>query len=142
MTTFINCMNNKICSGICITSYASICKNICLDCRYCNIDIKLQYVSSVECPICFEVEEGVKQLNCDHSVCIKCFKRCHFNISSIANEFPYKDVINIEEYYEDHLNPIWKQEYPLIEEWSNSLIEAVNLSKNESYLKCCPLCRK
>ena len=34
--------------------------------------------NSMECPVCLDVKIGISQPNCDHTVCIDCFKKCHY----------------------------------------------------------------
>ena len=34
--------------------------------------------NNLECPICLENKRGISQPNCEHTLCIDCFKRCHY----------------------------------------------------------------
>ena len=38
----------------------------------------LEINNNLECPICFENKLGISQPNCEHTLCIGCFKRCHY----------------------------------------------------------------
>lgn len=102
-----------------------------------------EITDNLECPICAEVKECISQPNCDHSVCISCFKRCYYGDEEGEPIFPYPDIED--EYYDDTENIKWEN-YPLIkmydEEW-NKWDDAKNKKYNqEEYLRKCPLCRK
>jgi len=38
----------------------------------------LEISDNLECPICLENKRGISQPNCEHTLCIDCFKRCHY----------------------------------------------------------------
>lgn len=38
----------------------------------------LEISDNLECPICLENKRGISQPNCKHTLCIDCFKRCHY----------------------------------------------------------------
>ena len=106
----------------------------------------LEISDNLECPICLENKRGMSQPNCEHTLCIECFKRCYYGYDDTKNEpkFPYPDIED--EYYEDQDNPKWENDYPLIKihniEW-NKWDDKGNLRKqNEENLRKCPLCRK
>jgi hypothetical protein len=101
---------------------------------------------NIECPICFENNLGVTLPNCEHAICIDCFKRCHnYGDKFEEPEFPYPDIDD--EYYADEDNLKWNNDdYPLLKgfkdeynKWEHEYEEG---SKNENYLKYCPICRK
>ena len=103
----------------------------------------LEIIDNLECPICAEVKECISQPNCDHSVCISCFKRCYYGDEEGEPTFPYPDIED--EYYDDTENIKWEN-YPLIkmydEEWYK-WDDAKNKKYNqEEYLRKCPICRK
>lgn len=105
------------------------------------LDIK----ENVECPICLKINKGISQANCDHTVCIKCFRRCYYCDDSIEQpRFPYSEKIYCE--YENCLdNKKWKNEYPLIAIWDkeDECHETQKLQyENEEHLRKCPICRK
>jgi hypothetical protein len=39
----------------------------------------LEISDNLECPICLENKRGISQPNCEHTLCIDCFKRCHYD---------------------------------------------------------------
>ena len=105
--------------------------------------------NNVECPICLEIKEGISQPRCNHSLCISCFKRCHYGDENRDGEplFPYPDIED--EYYDDiypENNKKWITDYPLIqifnEEWNKWDDENNDKHENERYLQNCPVCRK
>ena len=105
----------------------------------------LEISDNVECPICLEVKRSISQPNCEHTVCIKCFKRCHYGDDNAENEpkFPYPDIED--EYYDNTENPKWENNYPLIkiynEEWNKWDDKKIQKYTNEENLRKCPLCR-
>jgi hypothetical protein len=98
-----------------------------------------------ECPICLEFKRSISHPNCEHTLCIECFKRCYYGDDNTENEpkFPYPDIED--EYYEDQDNPKWETDYTLIkiynEEW-NKWDDEKTQKYNEEYLRTCPLCRR
>ena len=106
----------------------------------------LKISDNLECPICLEKTRSISQPNCEHTVCIKCFKRCYYGDSDTENEpkFPYPDIKD--EYDEDPDNQKWDIDYPLIkiynQEWNKWEDENEEKYENEENLRKCPLCRK
>jgi len=103
----------------------------------------LEINDNLECPICLEVKRGISQPNCEHTVCIDCFKRCYYGDKSGEPQFPYPDIED--EYYNDQENPKWNIQYPLIKiyndeykKWDDNREEKYN---NEEHLRRCPFCR-
>ena len=108
MDSDIKCLNYIVCTN---KLFVWECKTdgICSSC----IGIftkKLNFIENIECPICFEIEKGVQQLDCNHYVCIKCFKRSHvFDWDSKQPPFPYPS--DIEDEYEQNPNhPKWEND--------------------------------
>jgi hypothetical protein len=106
----------------------------------------LQFFENVECPICLDTKMCVKQKNCDHKICVDCFKRCHLPSywSDPQPAFPYDS--ELEDEYDSHWeNPRWRND-PLIQKYNDDFdrweLEREIREANESYLKVCPLCRK
>ena len=106
----------------------------------------LDMSDNIKCPICLEVKRSISQPNCEHTLCIECFKRCYYGDNHIENEpiFPYPDIED--EYYEDQENLKWETNYPLIkiynEDWNKWDDEQIRKYENEEYLRKCPICRK
>ena len=105
----------------------------------------LDFSDNIECPVCLEVKRGVTYPNCQHFVCIDCFKRCFYLDDSGRPKFPYSEEI-MDEYINDNANPKWEIEYPLIKKWNEedsewSIKREIKFD-NESHLRSCPICRK
>jgi hypothetical protein len=105
---------------------------------------ELSFVDNKECPVCLEVKRSVTQPNCDHTMCIECFKRCHYGDNSEEPKFPYSKEIE-DEYFDDPDSMKWNN-YPLIEKWDRELDlhedERMRKFNREGYLRNCPICRK
>jgi hypothetical protein len=152
----IRCKNYELCEAV-LPKWWFECKGnyLCTNCHMMFGTWKFQgqacrtgkgaldISDNVECPICLEVKRSISQPNCDHSLCIKCFKRCYYGDDDTENEpkFPYPDIED--EYYNNIENPKWENNYPLIkihnEEWNKWDDEKY---ENEECLHKCPLCRK
>lgn len=106
----------------------------------------LDITDDLQCPICLEIKRSVSLPNCEHTLCIKCFKRCYYGDDNREDEpkFPYPDVEN--EYDNDPNNPKWNIDYPLIqiynEEWNEWDDKRAQKYEDEEHLRHCPLCRK
>lgn len=105
----------------------------------------LEISDNLECPICLEINRGVSQPNCKHTVCIECFKRCYYGDKSGYPVFPYSEEI-MNEWENDEDNIKWYRDYPLIkvfdEEWEKWNNKGETQYQNEEYLRKCPICRK
>jgi len=75
----------------------------------------LDVVEDVECPVCLEVKRSVLQPNCEHTMCIDCFKRCRYGAETVGPEFPRPDIED--EYDDDTDNPKWEDDYPSIKKY-------------------------
>ena len=40
---------------------------------------KLEIRDNLEYPVCLEVKRWISNPNCDHTMCIDCFKRCYYD---------------------------------------------------------------
>ena len=103
----------------------------------------LDISDNLECPICFEVKRSISQPNCEHTICIDCFKRCYYGDTSNEPQFPYPDIED--EYDGDENNPKWDNDYPLIKKYNDDFKkwddENTKKYENEEYLRKCPVCR-
>lgn len=139
----IKCKNYELCKEI-LPKWWFDCKGsyLCTNCHMLfgtgkgELDIK----NNIECPICLEEKTGVSQPNCDHFLCIHCFRRCYYGEEENYPDFPYNDNI-LEEWAENPENSKWEKDYPLIKKCI-ILCEEILRYENEAYLRCCPLCRK
>lgn len=161
----IKCKNYEICEEV-LPSWWYECKGhyICTNCDMMfgtwtgknHITGELVYktgkgilpiVDDTECPVCLERKRSVTQPNCEHTVCIECFKRSYYGDWSGAPEFPYskevEDLYNMADENADHVR--WKIDYPLIEAWDLEYDKwydhCIEKNNNESYLQKCPICR-
>lgn len=90
--------------------------------------------------------EGVNLPNCEHSICISCFKRCFKGDQDKENEpsFPYSKELE-EQYHENQENPLFANDPLIIEynrkwnEWDDRNVEKYEQEEN---LRKCPLCRQ
>ena len=106
----------------------------------------LKFFENMECPICMDTKTCVKQIKCNHKICVDCFKRCHFPPywNDPQPEFPYDSEVE-DEYDSYWENPRWRND-PKIQKYEKELKEweeeRNNREESESYLKVCSLCRK
>lgn len=148
----IKCKNYELCEDV-LPKWWFECKGhyLCTNCdmmfgTWKNGKGELNFSDNIECSICLYIKRSVSQPNCEHTVCIECFKRCYYGDDDTENEpkFPYPDIED--EYYDDQDNPKWETDYPLIkthnEEWNKWDDEKVQKYENEEYLRKCPICRK
>jgi len=141
----IKCKNYIICETV-LPMWWYECKGHyeCTSCCVMRFGV-LNSIENVECPICFEIKIGISQPNCEHTLCIECFKRCYYGEEIEGPRFPYSDEI-WNEYDEDQDNEKWDIEYPLIKTWNQECNQIENNKilqyENESHLRLCPLCRK
>lgn len=104
----------------------------------------LNFRDDEDCVICLETKRCVSQPNCDHFLCIDCFKRCYYgdDMSDLEPPFPYPEIED--EYYEDTDNERWN-EYPLIEIYQNAWNAWDDYKQmkyeSEEHLRNCPICR-
>ena len=153
----IKCKNYEICKAV-LPKWWFECKGsyLCTNCDMmfgtwtskCGRQHRgkgaLPITANAECSICLELARSVSQPNCDHTICISCFKRCYFGDESGEPDFPYPDIED--DYYEDPENPNWAHEYPFIQiynkEWNRWDEEKSRHYEAEAHLRKCPSCRK
>ena len=140
----IKCKNYELCETI-LPIWWYDCKGcyLCINCLMLSGIFEM--FDNVECPICLDVKRSVKLKHCQHTICIDCYKRCHYGLADRTNEpnFPYPDIED--EYDNDTENPKWGDEYPLIkiynDEWNRWYDEKDVKYENEGNLRKCPICR-
>ena len=141
----MKCPNYLICKNISPKWVYDNNKNTCINCAI-SFGILIFSIDKKECPICLENKYAVKNINCNHTICVDCFRRVHYGEEREEDPiFPYSEEIE-DEYFDDPDNLKWKLNYPLIEEW-NEVCNAYydyyqEKYKNEENLRKCPLCRK
>ena len=155
----IKCKNYELCeTSIPVEQRECVGEYLCINChmlfgtwKFQGREYKtgkgiLEISDNLDCPICLENKRSIEQPNCEHTLCIECFKRCYYGDDDSENEpnFPYPDIED--DYYEDQLNPKWETDYPLIkiynEEWNKWDDKNTEKHENEENLRKCPLCRK
>ena len=65
-----------------ISSYNSIM--ICNDCEEFGIfnNKKINIINIIDCPVCYQNKIGIDLPNCNHTICIYCFKSIYFGYSN------------------------------------------------------------
>ncbi len=141
----IKCKNYELCEAVLPTWWFE-CKENYL-CTNCDMLFGLlRFSDDVECGICLESTRGVSHPNCDHKLCIQCFKRSYYGDKCMETEpkFPYPDIEHA--YFDDQENPQWNIDYPLIkafnEAWNQWDDDRQDKYENEEYLRKCHICRK
>ena len=127
--------------------------DLCVNCAV-MFRKELVFKNEVECPVCFETNRGITLPNCEHAICIQCFRDCYYGKYD-EPDFPYSK--DIEEEYEkyggmreeygdyDDLYDAPKsflEQYPLIREYEEECNRRYD-RQNEmiSVNSRCPLCR-
>lgn len=95
-----------------------------------------------KCPICLESKDCIKQQNCQHPICVSCWKRCH---PVYEDEPPFPYSVDIEDAYfeRDDDNHNWSEDELIIQykkdydEWDQNNEKRY---RNEAHLRLCPLC--
>ena len=143
----IKCPNFMVCGDIAPMWYFQCCHGTCRNCDMMfgkKLDLK---EDPEECPVCIEIAPAVVQPNCQHSVCINCFKRCWYGAArNDEPRFPYPDredeYFDYEPSYEVH--PLYTD--PLVVKYHadwNRWDDDWNAKRaTEGHLRKCPLCRK
>tara|TARA_Y100000389_G_C17232534_1_gene398899 strand:+ start:97 stop:588 length:492 start_codon:yes stop_codon:yes gene_type:complete len=141
----IKCKNYEFCEEVLPKWFECKANYLCINCDMTGNGI-VKEIFDRECPICLEVKRSVKQPNCEHTVCIDCFKKCHDSGREdyTQPEFPYPDIED--EYDDAPSNPKWETDYPLIkifnEELNKLLDEQDQKYIDDEHLRKCPLCRR
>ena len=87
----IKCKNYELCNEV-LPKWWFECKGnyLCTNChmlfgtwKFQNKEYKtgkgiLEINDNLKCPICLEKKRGITQPNCSHTLCINCFKTCHY----------------------------------------------------------------
>jgi len=117
--------------------------DLCMNCAV-MFRKELVFKDDVECPICFETKKGITQPNCEHAICIECFRDCYYGKYD-EPDFPYsKDIEEEYDEYDDLYNApkSFLDKYPLIREYEEECNKRYD-RQNEmiSVNSRCPLCR-
>jgi hypothetical protein len=103
---------------------------------------KIPTLINAYCPICMEDKISVKLRNCNHSLCIDCYKKCNMPTELKPPKFPYDENV----YYAYIHNPFHKRwsidnliyEYEKkLKKWNKN-----RLKYPENNLMLCCMCRK
>jgi hypothetical protein len=49
-------------------------------------------VDNYECPVCMETKKALEMPNCNHKVCLDCYKTIYFGVSEIEKPCEYRDL--------------------------------------------------
>jgi hypothetical protein len=84
----LECPNYKLCKQRFPKWVGDCCQNRCVNCDIIWGDRNLVFLSVTEdCPVCLEFKsEHIKFPNCEHSVCISCFKKLNYSYDSKEEE--------------------------------------------------------
>jgi len=153
----IKCKNYEICKSVvprsCGYNWRYICSDCDLDfgtCRVINHDRPrglLKISDGLECLKCHKTGRVV-QHNCEHVLCIECFKVCYYGKPLTYIErplFPYPNVPGLEyDYKNDPTNSILNIKYPFLKKYTIEL-EVYNkeMAEYQVYQKFgrrCPMC--
>ena len=141
----IKCKNHILCNN---SQPQWICEINDGLCDECNINYgkwkngQIPTITNAYCPICMEEKDSIKLKNCNHTICIDCYKKCNEPIQLEPPKFPY-DEITYKSYivnpfharwYHDAL--IYKYERQL-KRWNRNCLKYPD--KN---LTLCCMCRK
>jgi hypothetical protein len=124
---------------------------VCWDCKATyneegddETNVYLSFIDSIECCICFKIDEGVSFPHCEHYTCIACHNRCWFGPEPVKVEFPYPEEIR-KLYLSDSQNSIWQKDAK-IQEYikQDTKAEYVRMDQweKETNLRKCPICRQ
>ena len=118
--------------------------DLCLNCAV-MFRKELVFKNDVECPVCFETKRGITLPNCEHAICIECFRDCYYGPDFDEPDFPYSK--DIEEEYEEYgglcdTPKSFLEQYPLIYEYEEECNRRYDRQKDMTSVNSrCPLCR-
>jgi predicted Zn-ribbon and HTH transcriptional regulator len=117
--------------------------DLCVNCAV-MFRKELVFKNEVECPVCFETNRGITLSNCEHAICIQCFRDCYYGKYD-EPDFPYSK--DIEEEYGDYDDlydapKSFLEQYPLIREYEEECNRRYDRQDEMiSVNSRCPLCR-
>ena len=117
--------------------------DLCVNCAV-MFRKELVFKNEVECPVCFETKRGITLPNCEHVICIQCFRDCYYGKYD-EPDFPYSK--DIEEEYEeygglDYTPRSFIDKYPLINEYEGECNRRYDRQDEMTSVNSrCPLCR-
>ena len=130
------CLNSLVCNS-------NQLKDVMLGdlCFGCDIRFAkpLNILSDTLCSVCRKNGPGVKRINCEHIMCLSCFKHAYYGEDVERPVFPYSKKVEIE-YLENKCENKWANDILIIkyeaeyETWIHILEEVFR--KNEVLRKC------
>lgn len=117
--------------------------DLCVNCAV-MFRKELVFKNEVECPVCFETNRGITLPNCEHAICIQCFRDCYYGKYD-EPDFPYSK--DIEEGYDeyggmDYAPKSFLEQYPLIYEYEEECNKRLDRQNEMTSVNSrCPLCR-
>lgn len=153
----VKCPNYILCDSVHPQWVADCNFGSCANCAIMSVHVV--EMGELECPICIDTVLCIKQRNCDHHICLTCWKRCDYEIhfdSSLHRchcgdpdevnepEFPYSAETE-DAYYDREMNDHTWSEDELIIAYNNAWNEwdeaRGRKRDNEENLRLCPICR-
>lgn len=138
------CPNFLVCGSIDPEWLLRCKRGTCVHCDMSFGKVLTLSTEDEECPICFDTKPLVQLLNCDHKVCVSCFKRCWNGPPRTGEpQFPYPE--REDEY--DEGGPDHPLNFdPLVikynRDWNRWDDEWNYRYGQENSIRKCPLCRK
>lgn len=138
-----SCLNSLVCNSTQENAIMVTGGDLCLTCDIA-FGKTLVLIEKVDCPLCLQNGvKGVQRLECEHSLCLSCFKKAHFgSFTEPRPAFPYPNRIDLD--FTDRLwDPEWKKDPLLLkyakdtEEWETRLYEAFN---HDEQMRVCSNC--
>ena len=130
------CPNVLVCNSTQENSIMVVGSDLCFSCDV-TFAKKLTFLEKTDCQICPSKDtQGVKRLNCDHSLCLTCFKRAHYGDPPTQPSFPYGKDIEMD-YTENRWDTKWLDD-PLIRQYEVEYEGWVD-KLYENFKECDPL---
>ena len=137
----VPCPNFEVCDG-----YRDPQLRTCGNCTFRRIVNKkkdiLTFKDDIECPVCLECKREVTNINCDHYICVDCFREMHRYIEDGEGP-PFPGDETTEEDYNN--NPEKYENVPSFKKWLDcceTYYDEIDKKNDERQnLRLCPLCR-
>jgi hypothetical protein len=137
------CLNFSVCNS---SQTNSIMIQGSLLCFSCDIAFgkPLTFLHKADCQICSSQKvDAIKRLNCDHALCLTCFKKAHYGEPPVKPVFPYEKKIELE-YLENEWDPRWNND-PLIKKYQadySAWVEKLHANFKEcDPMRTCAVCK-
>jgi hypothetical protein len=109
------CPNFLVCNSSQENSIMITGGNMCFSCDVAFVK-PLVFLENTNCQVCsVEATTAVKRFECNHALCLTCFKKAHYGDPPPRPAFPYEKNLELE-YLENEWDPKWSQD-PLIKKY-------------------------